>query len=594
MLNLTEFIEKNLSSIAKNKKAVAERLLWIEGRVRWVGEFNRSELAEAYGISSQQASSDIDLYNELSCGNAVYDHKLKKYITSKQFLPIFDEDDILCWYRMFGENFYEFSDCLQKIDVSTIKRINQSIKNRTPIKIFYFSFKDGKETEKVICPHHIISTPVRWHLRAWDYTDQNFRDIPICRIRAIIEASKEYEWIPDASDTDWQTLVNIDLEAADHLTQEQKKSVAQTYEMADGQKRIQERKCLVYYRLASMRLVNAVRGSYGYAVDPRFDIRVKNYSQLLPIISNTTPPSLKPPTIDWLSSLRGQGASLPTCPTTWVGTGLSKIAAAYGSDLTRHYHHQVALFQTPLQFAKDPVKSYACVVTLGAKHADITQTLNLASLHGGGVCITANPTPEIPANLESFTGGFPEKDRRFVNCNSILCMSTYVEQYLKVATCDIGKMARYALERAQIILNKFYKTNWRSKNIVVVSSRTLISSEYIWKSILAEAGIMDVYYVDIKDYTHGDYITALNAKNYSFIVISEPRTQCLADIFCTRFAEKFDVTRIEMIHDDIQEQFWIELLTVMIVTEGLSEGMGFKGKRPPTGPDSWREWGSIE
>ena len=593
MLNLSEFIEKNLSSFTKNKKAVAERLLWLEGRLRWVGEFNRSELVEAYSISSQQASTDIDLYNQLSRDNATYDHRSKKYVPSMHFQPIFAEDDILHWFRMFGENFHEFSDCLQKIDVAVIKKINQSIKKKMPINVSYFSFKKSMEISRVICPHHIIATPVRWHLRAWDYTTREFLDLPICRIKHIEDAGGKFEWISEALDDGWQTQVRIALEASDHLTHEQKKSVEQTYEMKDGEKRITERKCLVYYRLASMRLVNAVRGSYGYAVDPRFDIRVKNFTELLPIISNTKSPPVQPFSIEWLTTLKGHGPTLPNLPTTWIGTGLSKIAAAYGSDLTRHFHGQLAFFQTPLQFANDPVKNYACIVTLGAKHPDITQALSMASLHNGGTCVTANPSPDLPVKIDSFTGAFPEKDRRFVNCNSILCMSIYVEQYLNVLSCDFVEKINASTAISQKILDSLYKFNWRSKKIVIVSPGTLTSSEHIWKTVFAEAGITDVHYVDIKDYTHGEYLTALNMKNYGFIVISTPATHNLADIFFKRFIEKFEVTRIDIPKDNIQEQFWIELLTALHIAEGLSRGIGFKGQRPPSGPDSWRGWGDM-
>ncbi|MBC8270346.1 MAG: WYL domain-containing protein, partial [Rhodospirillaceae bacterium] len=52
---------------------VERRLEFIEFRLFWEGHVNRSDLIDAFGISVNQASTDLNRYLGLAAENMVYD-----------------------------------------------------------------------------------------------------------------------------------------------------------------------------------------------------------------------------------------------------------------------------------------------------------------------------------------------------------------------------------------------------------------------------------------------------------------------------------------------------------------------------------------
>ena len=68
---------------------VRRRLEFIDFRLFWDGRFNRSDLADTFGISPQQASADIAQYEKLAGRNLHYDRAEKAYIRTEAFSPAF-------------------------------------------------------------------------------------------------------------------------------------------------------------------------------------------------------------------------------------------------------------------------------------------------------------------------------------------------------------------------------------------------------------------------------------------------------------------------------------------------------------------------
>src|SRR6476619_1347476 len=68
---------------------VRRRLEFIDFRLFWDGRFNRSDIAETFGISAQQASADIAHYEKLAPDNLRYDRVEKAYKRTDLFAPAF-------------------------------------------------------------------------------------------------------------------------------------------------------------------------------------------------------------------------------------------------------------------------------------------------------------------------------------------------------------------------------------------------------------------------------------------------------------------------------------------------------------------------
>lgn len=69
--------------------AVIVRLMWIDGVIDNDGEINRSEISQAFGISTPQASLDLRRYMELNPGRIAYDVRGKRYVQVEGTRPLY-------------------------------------------------------------------------------------------------------------------------------------------------------------------------------------------------------------------------------------------------------------------------------------------------------------------------------------------------------------------------------------------------------------------------------------------------------------------------------------------------------------------------
>ena len=68
---------------------VKQRLGFIEFRLFWEGTINRKDLIDTFDVSVPQASSDIKAYKKEAPGNLYYDKRLKQYLITTKFNPVF-------------------------------------------------------------------------------------------------------------------------------------------------------------------------------------------------------------------------------------------------------------------------------------------------------------------------------------------------------------------------------------------------------------------------------------------------------------------------------------------------------------------------
>ena len=101
----------------------------------------------------------------------VYDHKAKSYLLTKTFQPCFPQDYIE-WLKdnahdvstICSMQLLEVNSTIQSINPNIFRVINRAKKKNEPIMILYADFKRSSVTQRIICPHHIIVTSIRWRL----------------------------------------------------------------------------------------------------------------------------------------------------------------------------------------------------------------------------------------------------------------------------------------------------------------------------------------------------------------------------------------------------------------------------------------------
>ena len=72
---------------------IEKRIEFIEFRLFWDGRVNRSDLTSAFGVSVNQASTDLNRYIGMAPDNMVYDKSARTYIRGGNFDPLFLKPD---------------------------------------------------------------------------------------------------------------------------------------------------------------------------------------------------------------------------------------------------------------------------------------------------------------------------------------------------------------------------------------------------------------------------------------------------------------------------------------------------------------------
>ena len=298
----------------------------------------------------------------------------------------------------------------------------------------------------------------------------------------------------------------------------------------------------------------------------------------------------------------------------WIASGLAKIAALYGASLIRRLSGQPSVMLSPLEYCNTPaVRSLPILVSLRGEHPDAVAAANsiVSREAPGSVMLTCDPSGTA-ANLLSegkapaiCSAQLPPRDARFVNCRSIFVLSVLayrlVRQAIGPSMCpnvDVTRLERSMAsvqQRARDVASLIADIpSWRGKQVIFLGDGHASPLATTWQSILAEAGICTSLCVDIKDYTHGDHLAAVQGQNVVFVVLRHGETQAIADIFTSRFRTLFPTIEV-FLETGFFERFWENLLLCCEVANALSHHLGYEGGRPPKHPivHGCRGWGEL-
>ncbi|SON48980.1 helix-turn-helix transcriptional regulator [Vibrio tapetis] len=246
------------------------RYRMIEVIALWEGRLTTNHLIKSFGIGRQQASKDINTYlAEIAPCNLVYDKQLKGYKPSDSFIPkltsghadeylhilsrsedmtvTFDELD------MGFENTTMVRPVTRNITPEILRPLVQGIREKKRVDLSYTSLKNGEEVERIISPHTLVCTPLRWHVRAYCEHSEDYRDFVLSRIRGVptLETKKIKE---KEQDKLWNTHLSIKLIPDSRLTEAQAKVISHDYGMEKGTLAIPTNAALVRYVLDAYRI----------------------------------------------------------------------------------------------------------------------------------------------------------------------------------------------------------------------------------------------------------------------------------------------------------------------------------------------------
>lgn len=265
----------------KTKKAVPEpqktssrwgpdrRLEFIDFRLRWDGRLNRADLVAFFGISVPQASLDIAKYLEMAPGNLVYDRSARVYLAASKFKPVYDtsspsrllnellahaagvvgdESSFIGWRPPVGF----VSTPGRTLSADTLAVLLRAVREGRTVQLVYQSMSAEKPEPRLISPHAFAYDGFRWHVRAFCFKHQEFRDFVIARMSGVLLG--EPAGPGPELDTAWNTEVTLELEPHPGLAPAQKRAVALDFGMTDGVVSFKCRKALLFYALRHLHL----------------------------------------------------------------------------------------------------------------------------------------------------------------------------------------------------------------------------------------------------------------------------------------------------------------------------------------------------
>jgi predicted DNA-binding transcriptional regulator YafY len=262
---------KRLQAIESVRWDLALRYRLIETVAWWEGRLTTTHLIQSFGISRQQASKDINSYiNDYAPKNLEYDKFLKGYVPSQHFKPLFIDDSASAYLHLLNQNqeraphieglalAYAHTEVLRVPDRTirpeVLRPLLKACREGLRLECEYVSFNTPDGETRLIVPHTLIYSGMRWHVRAYCEKNRDYRDFVLSRLRGVpdlLEGSSEQRREQDAH---WNTLTTVIIEPDSRLKPQQRLIIEADYGMRDGQLRIETRGALVQYVLQRYQL----------------------------------------------------------------------------------------------------------------------------------------------------------------------------------------------------------------------------------------------------------------------------------------------------------------------------------------------------
>lgn len=244
---------------------LALRYRLIETVAWWEGRLTTNHLMQSFGISRQQASKDINTYiTEHAPKNLTYDKHIKGYVPTKGFKPVFIDDSASAYLHLLNQNHeraphieglalaYAHTEVVQVPDRSIrpeiLRPILKACREGLRLECEYVSLKNPSPEVRLIAPHTLVYSGIRWHVRAFCEKNRDYRDFVLSRFRGDLDTLDTSDWTKDM-DEGWSTELTVIIEPDQRLKPAQRELIEADYGMTNGQLLITTRGPLAQYVL---------------------------------------------------------------------------------------------------------------------------------------------------------------------------------------------------------------------------------------------------------------------------------------------------------------------------------------------------------
>lgn len=137
---------------------------------------------------------------------------------------------------------------VRSIEPLILRPLIQAARTQKRVEISYVSLANPVAETRIIAPHTLVCTPLRWHVRAYCEKNHAFRDFVLSRFREVNGMLDESP-MTVAQDEQWQNKVNLILCPDPRLNLLQQNVIERDYDMENGRLVLTERAALIPYML---------------------------------------------------------------------------------------------------------------------------------------------------------------------------------------------------------------------------------------------------------------------------------------------------------------------------------------------------------
>ncbi|WP_150585136.1 WYL domain-containing protein [Pandoraea communis] len=270
---------------------------FIDYRLRWDGQINRSSLTDFFGISVPQASLDITEYAKIAENNLEYDTRARVYRTTKSFKAVFSSsaverylEDLL---RVAVQPEIPYGSFLgwqspvagipklgRRLNAEIVGEILRAIRETGYVEVFYQSLKDPDGGERRLSPHALVHDGNRWHVRAYCHKRKGFRDFSLTRIKQCEYGGRDRERASE--DYAWNSMVDVVLTSHPNLSPAQRQLIESDFLMEDGEMHIKCRQALLMYLMFQLNLNEDQAGQSPEVIQ----LALKNRDEIQALLNN--------------------------------------------------------------------------------------------------------------------------------------------------------------------------------------------------------------------------------------------------------------------------------------------------------------------
>jgi hypothetical protein len=293
MRGITLAVDQSVNGI---KRATQQRLQYIELMAYYTGVVTRSDVAKAFGISDAAATKDLKFYSQIAPDNLIYKHNVFGFVPTNRFAEIFTDlepqyvlplisanlpfiGETIEQNRLYGVNTEQLPLPQRLPGKKIVAQVIRAIKQKTKLSLVYSSLSNRDSSEsRIIEPHSLVNTGIRWHVRAYSEDTYDFRDFVLSRVQQAQQLSEKAESNPEYDD-DWMEPINLQLTPHPNLSEDKRQILMTDYAAKNDVIEFTVRRALLAYVLQRM----SVDTTKDHSLNPNaFQLIVMNRDEIEP------------------------------------------------------------------------------------------------------------------------------------------------------------------------------------------------------------------------------------------------------------------------------------------------------------------------